>query len=216
MKITTLTKEEFYLLPVSDRQILIAKDVIVQINNLHYQAESGGWLNLRKHWNGPGPDNNEDRSISIQNGDLIGQQLQPVINSSICHVCAVGSLFTSVIGMFNDFKLGNHHIFGGLTVFDMTSELYRCFTRKELIMIEIAFEGGAGAWTWYGPDASQIRRYKCLCNFSLTQEDEIDLDAALAFYNPNFSDRDLMLSIMHNIVNNGEFKPQTNKQTTVT
>ncbi len=179
---TNQLNEEFKKATKAQKRVMIAKDVLAQIKAKRYFPESGEWV--KPLWS------DDQKSIDIKldpNSSIKDAFKSKAINS--CQVCALGGLFMSCTNLNNN-----------TTVQDMKTEYYlgevvqdndkisnglnRIFTQKQLMLIEIYFEGGEGYFKGYS-----------------------DENLLVTFFE-SFNDDERLKMIMQNIIdNNGTFKP---------
>ncbi len=211
-----------------NRRITIAKDVIAQLLVERYRAAKGTWCDLY-----PGSlDWDQLPRYSSRTMECpVNQELQPIINSAKCDVCALGALFASAVGVYDNHLVDFEARHGSMELDHLERVLARYFPAPQLVAIEIAFEGGTGGYNWHKRSPTQSeeeRRFleiEYLTNiqkrFVLTSsieefaargiteliglfDDARSFHDMLNYYDPSAR----MLTIMQNIVvNNGEFKP---------
>ena len=174
------------------KRVLIAKDVIAQVKAKKYVPKRGTWQQVVMKgfdYRDDHDDKANERSLQLA---LIGDEV------GTCECCALGSMFLSCT-LFNNkvtVEQANDTNTGGVIHNRLKHEngLNRFFTNKQLVLIEIAFELGYGAFRDEIPykfGVSATLENKAI-NFGFRYDNE---DARL-------------LAIMRNIVkNNGEFKP---------
>lgn len=124
--IETISKESFNKLSKSEKQIAVAKDVLDRIK----------FNQLRP---------TQSRFCQFDYLSVEGNPLNPIINSvtNTCCVCAKGGLFLSYIGIVNDYSVSRD---GFKNAVENNSKemglLSKIFSKRQLSMIETAFEGG--------------------------------------------------------------------------
>jgi len=110
-----------------------------------------------------------------------------------CNVCARGAIFVSAIKLFNNFavkKLGNVDEDFPIDTDSIFSIGGRYFSKKQALLIEVAFEGRIDVLDYDERDALSNDQY----------------DAAVDFYKSFKNAKDRMVGIMKNIIKNkGEF-----------
>jgi len=87
-----LTKEQFDEFPRERKRVILAQDVILQLNAKKFVEENGTYFDFS------------------QGGRLMKWHIQDdsakdIINASVCHVCAKGALICSYVGQFNNAKV---------------------------------------------------------------------------------------------------------------
>ncbi len=219
MKTQPVSKEVFDKLSWADRCVAIAQDVIDQLAIRRYVAYQGNWCTAYR-----GNTLYVD-SCTMPNLDLkLDAELQPEIVEARCKVCAIGAVFASAVGLYDNFKvplgagLGR---FGRGPVHTVASAY---FDQVTLMAMEIAFEVGEG-WSRWGlmsgfyPESSEKteKDRENTINDLLAQispstvnifETHELFDRAYKFGNDIVNTSERMIAIMQNIVdNNGEFKP---------
>jgi hypothetical protein len=153
----------------AEKRVQIAKDVIERINFYNLTPHKGNFI--------------------LNNGFLQNRgdsSLQDILNKNEipCEVCAKGALFCSYVGRVNEIKVGaisfNNHINN-----IEHRKLLEIFTKTQLDLIEIAFEGS-----------------------SYLHEAKKNTFQAEVFYSKYNTSRDRLISICENIIeNNGTFQP---------
>jgi len=186
---TTLTmktnqlNEEFKKATKAQKRVMIAKDVLAQIKAKRYFPESGEWV--EPLWSG------DQKSMDIKlnpNSSIKDAFKSKAINS--CRVCALGGLFMSCTNLNNNTTvqdLKDETYIGDLVADDdkISNGLNRIFTQKQLMLIEIYFEGSQGYF-----------------------RDNLSSDEKAETFLENYSDDERLEMIMQNIIdNNGTFKP---------
>lgn len=137
-------------------------------------------------------------------------ELQPNIDvlEKNCSVCAKGALFLSTVRKFNDYLLPLDDIETDemikhkdyLYVDTINKPLFRYFYRRELALIECAFEGSLIDDNEFDDESDEYDSY----------EDIPDVKDALAFfrYYENQTDSEILYEIVTNMLeNNTYFKP---------
>lgn len=164
----------------SEKRIIIAKDVINQINLGKYISKSGVYCEFNK-------------SII---GDLQKHLLKPSVN---CKVCAIGSLFSSSIRINDKYKISSSC--QNIDNYPMMDELLKYFSEEQLHLIEKAYESWKNSilCTTKEINASNYRdRKKLTSTSSLRNEEEYKK-----------LNKEALLSIMLNITKNkGTFRPE--------
>lgn len=163
---------------LSEKRVLIAKDVISQINSGKIKPKNNAWVEFF------GVDTTQEED-SIQE-----QLLKP---ETTCNACALGGMFISCTLFNNNEKFGDYswNDIGSIIEYGGTfgNKLNKIFTDRQLQLIEIAFERGNG-YDW-----------------SHTPFSETQLDKAIRFCK-SLPARSSLIKIMNNIIKNkGIFKP---------
>lgn len=180
---TNQLNEEFKKATKAQKRVMIAKDVLAQIKAKRYFPESGEWV--RPLWSG------DQKSIDIKlnpNSSIKDAFKSKAINS--CQVCALGGLFMSCTNLNNNTTvqdLKDETYIGDLVADDdkISNGLNRIFTQKQLMLIEIYFEGSQGYF-----------------------RDHLSSDEKAETFLENYSDDERLEMIMQNIIDNdGTFKP---------
>lgn len=185
------TNAEFKKATKAQKRVLVAKDVLAQINAKRYTAEAGVWV--RPNWS------YKIDSYSINTTDSV-QKLFADRSIESCNVCALGGMFMSCTNLNNNTtveqlsaeaedSLGENIEHGE----NLSNGLNKIFTSKQLQLIEMYFENGEG---WFG----EYGHTGC-ANGADQQHIE-------AFYERYQNDDDRLKEIMKNIVaNDGTFVP---------
>lgn len=164
----SLTKEE--------KKVAIAKDVLLQLKNKKYVAKTGDYVDF-DYW----------ETISAVDYDLNIQQHFDVIKN--CKVCALGSAALSCIkysnnSSFEDARRNTNKFW---------NQLLKVFTKKELVIIEYAFEGFAH------------KACGRSVNWNIDISDNI-LNKTCNFYYKHSNNDNRLKAIMKNIIKNeGKF-----------
>lgn len=177
---------------MAEKRVLIAQDVIAQLKAKRLKAEQGTWTDMS--------------GSDVVRLDVDGSFQQTFLEHKgvQCQCCAVGSLFIGCALFANKISNGEirdnwelgEHLFAKRR-FDNGFD--KIFSRKQLGLIEIAFEGSTNFFDdndWTGVEAASASRK--------------EQDAAYDFYS-RYSDasaKETLTAIMENIVENkGTFKP---------
>lgn len=154
----------------AQKRVAVAKDVLLQLSESRVKASSGVWF-------------------SVYDGLTVGKQLQEELTKVDCIVCALGGLFVGCVNLFNDFTVSRHlKKFGSLDRDDLLVKVGKLFSKKQIDLIEVAFERHAYGW-----------------NHNLSKK---ETERALSFNYNNVNADDRMRAIMNNIIkNNGQFVP---------
>ena len=181
-----LTIEEFNVLSVKNKKILVAEDVLAQIKLGKYIAESGTYLNL-----------NFD-TLSLNNDDDIKKNFDQIKS---CEVCAIGSAVMSITKFANNLSIGDTYDIVSNTKVEKL--LLSVFTEKELALMEACFEGeGCQNYTEHKDIYSLSEDERDICN-----EFYEDYSGKEEYYDDADSEK-LLINIMKNIIKNGEFNPE--------
>jgi hypothetical protein len=171
------------------KRIAIAKDVIERVNKKFYLSTQGYFC--------------ESVSEKLRNFPLDKSVRELILDKRIgkCEVCALGATLLSCIALnnkvtvqdfYNESDIGENISFG----IKFHSNLDKIFSKKQLILIEVAFEMGGGYFN---------------VNYDNTQLKLIPksyISKAIAFGKKFKTLEQRLLGIMNNIVeNNGQFKP---------
>lgn len=166
----------------ANKRVLIALDVLARLKKGNYIARSRVWAKI--------PVRREEVENKLQVCDILDKK--------VCECCALGSILLSEIAFNNHYELNgyNYNEKGATLYIDLDEreeELKKIFSNVQLVLIEIAFEGGNGCYNFNSLSNDNRERY---------------YDKAVSFYN-KYSDADERLeAIMNNIVENkGTFKP---------
>lgn len=186
----TKTKKEkpFSKLSKPEKRVAIAKDVLEQLKLKIYTADSGryvAYLRFIDTENYPGK--NEDIKTNF---DKIQH----------CYVCAMGACLMSATKFAN--KLNFSDI--GSTIGDLRNEKVKklfssIFDPKQLLMIEIAFEG----------DTMRENAYRIGYEiFNVDNDNDLRHSCHKFYRRYEENDEERLIAIMKNIIKNkGEFKP---------
>lgn len=184
----------FASLSPSKKRVMIALDVVAQLKAQKYTAHVGHWviLNFDK--------NNEESS------------LQKILHSKClnnCNVCGIGSLFVSQIRFENKFKIPDRWMWGSQATIgdeDICPKLEKYFSKAQLDLIEVAFEGRSLTYLNDPPNGGSFHRVYGQAVSRLNSDQSYE--SAMNFFTGLADER--MIKIMTNIAqNNGFFRPQT-------
>jgi hypothetical protein len=180
----------FKKMTATQKRIAIAKDVLKSLKNGKLVANTGSYC----EW-----DMNSEKMNTLEEGSVELQDLMVggVIES--CHVCAIGSIFTSKVMLGDDFRVGiekEYYSGSRLRVEDiscsddkMITALKGIFTESQLRLMEFAFEGND------------------ICNNHLSKPEKFK-ERLRDFYHNYYSSHERLVAIMKNIIKNeGVFKP---------
>lgn len=162
-----MKKETFNKLTKAKQRVVIAKDVLLRINKKKIKPQTG-------------------RFCVLPSGLASGEPLQNFMNKKrgSCYTCAKGGLFMSFVGINNKFNVGDY--LSENIDSESMKELSKTFTKKQLALIETAFEKAYYYW-----------------NVPLTNSEK---QKAIDFCNGSAKNR--LVKICKNIIKNkGAFKP---------
>ena len=184
-KSTPISAEEFNALPNNEKRILIAKDVILQVESQRIKLVGGAFIKSKKL----------ETFLNKQHDSV---QLQTVLPDFVCTVCAKGALFLSDITTRNNYMVCNLSI-------DNRDIEYKLdyFDNIQLDLIEMAFETKVFSHT-------NRKLYEFTNNRSNSFKASTDEGkAAIAFGRTIMGDkRKRLIAIMQNIIDNdGTFIP---------
>lgn len=176
-----MSVERFNSLPKAEQRVLIAKDVIAQINIGKYKANTGNYI----------------QDLKVSNSILNKDARKHINEIKSCEVCALGGCLISAVKFKNTLtvnQLKDLHDVLNDRISPQGKLITSVFTKKQLQMIETAFEKGFSLWA----DAINDDNY-------LTGD---VYDKCTEFGYKYDKDKDRLLAIMKNIVTNkGTFKP---------
>lgn len=164
------------------KRVMIAQDVLDQIKAKRYIAKSGTWV-----------DPQYNRNVSVKNTDSVQKLFADNVIEK-CDVCALGGMFMSCTNLNNNVSvktLNNINGYNNVGLGDrikkntkLPNELNRIFSKDQLTLIEIYFEGGSG---WFLSDDDDPHVFNFFEQKTATQR---------------------LVAIMKNIIkNNGTFVP---------
>lgn len=172
--------KKFAELTPKNQKMQIVKDAIAQIKTKQIKASRGTYvelLNFNTHTQAP---------TSLQSLLSDGQK---------CECCAKGALFLSCVSSVNRVKTGED-----FRDDDIKRRLKKWFTVLELDMIEAAFERSV-----VNDDTGKLETYS---GFWYEMYTPTNLGrACIAFGKRYESDKNRLIAILENILQNGEFKP---------
>jgi uncharacterized protein YkuJ len=181
-----LTVEEFDALPKNEKAVLVAKDVLAQIDAKRYVPEVGRYLKVIDDREAYELDDNDDIRTNF---DKVPQ----------CQVCALGSMLLSCTRLGNKLRFEDIDL-TGMSIYKFHNEKIKSlfesiFDGYQLLLIENAFEGAS----------YHDKRYsKHILNFELNEDDFIRCNN---FYNLYETDNERLIAICDNIIKNkGTFK----------
>lgn len=177
--------EAFEKLSAADKRVYIARDVLAQLRSKQIIAERGVWVG------------DENGSVCVIPDDTNDNaELKDVFNSmESCTACALGGLFFSTVKIADKLKVGSISD-QEIDFNDISKYLRQFFSKDQLLLIEIAFEGGSGGCS--ADEVSNLEDGKAaerfFDQFHCDDEDETDSHH--------------MRLIMENIIaNKGKFVP---------
>lgn len=177
-------------------RVLVAKDVLKMLKSKRIKAQRGTYLIGDKKFQAL-LELLSQKEINPYWTKLDVTKQLPVPKA--CTACALGSCFIAALDRFNELKIGEFELYGRYPMRESyTGYLEQWFTRRQLNLIECAFEGGGR-----------------ICEAALSPE---DAHAAIRFRSNILADdvrgaRAVLEAIMENIVNNkGTFKPKQEKK----
>lgn len=172
----------------AQKRVLIAKDVIAAIKAKTINPAEGVWCA-------------RSDGKSLYNETQGGEQLSKLIGKNVqCDVCALGALFVCTVRRFNNLEAGIVSNYQVSDIYEIDSYLYDFFSREQIRLIEIAFEGGRGAMIADSPLDNKVAAIFSSRGLTTAREVEeyTELDAD-----------EKLLIIMKNIIkNNGKFVPR--------
>lgn len=191
-----MTTEEFYALPRNERAVLVAKDIIAQVNNGKYYPKQGAYLNFTyiTDWMGI-----KALKEAVDEGLDIKENFHLIPNG--CAACAIGATILSCTHLGNKLKFSDIRA-SRLGIYDLDKAsikelLDSVFNPEQLLMIETAFEG----WSY---SADRYARTVLDVDLETSVYRACDL-----FYGKYCNDpEERMIAIYQNIIdNNGVFVP---------
>lgn len=181
--------ENFNKLPRAHKRVLIAKDVIKQLNTEKLIAHLGFYIS------------NEIFELLDYNHEADVKKKYSKIKS--CEVCALGACLLSATKFGNQLKLGD--LKDVLLKENQNADklLASIFSKNQMLMIETAFEGSNGlkyAHDVLGESLDKEQIIKCVnFRYSYVKDDNFISEE---------NRKQLLIAIMQNIIKNkGTFKP---------
>jgi len=175
-----LSPKEFWALSKAKRKVLVAKDILKQIETKKYDLRNMGWLNL--------PDNiTEEKAAEIdlyKNFSKVGT----------CTVCELGACILSIGHLGNNLNLLEATAIGGFDKPGTKAKklIVKVFTPKEVWFLEACFEDGSSQ---VGKQVGYERTVK-------------DIYIAEAFHDSFLNGKERAITIAKNIIRNkGKFIP---------
>ena len=193
-----MTTEQFYALPMNERAVLVAKDVIAQVESGRYSPTKGHYFNLTR---GFAYTCREEYTL-LEKAEKEGLDVKENFHliPKGCTACAIGATILSCTHLGNKLKFSDLGL-GSASVTDLDKTSIRellasVFSPEQLLMIETAFEG-------YRMDSD---RYAInVLGVHLERSVYLDCDA---FYDRYDNSTDTIIAIYQNIIdNNGVFVP---------
>ncbi len=182
------------------KRMMIAADIIARLKATQFVATSGEWTRL-------------DRSKELANEESV----QTLLNEQgiKCECCGVGAVMLSCVAFKNNVTVSDASGRGldwGFIATDSVEDksgVMEVFSKRQLAMIETAFEQGEG---YYGPDNDNVAGLHDL-EGNRIKRDEADISladyrAAKKFANRQPDPEKRLVKIMKNIIaHRGSFVP---------
>lgn len=180
--VVTMSKKKFDSLLINEKRITIAKDVLDRISLNQFMPVAGSFFNRRGR--------SFDSSSNIKN--------ELMKRDASCEVCVKGALFLGFIGIVDSYNTIDLNTDGQRLDSQEMKLLEDVFTKKQLSLIETAFEGATYPW-----------------NENLTEK---EFGSCYSFYLKYYeagvyeshyaSSKSRLKAICNNVINNnGTFKP---------
>jgi hypothetical protein len=113
----------------AEMRVAILKDVIKQVNTGKYVAYTGIYMSI------------SDSKLTKDFYDYAGKQFKALIPKiNRCRVCQMGGLFMSCVKIYNDLKVDQADNRDGINKHRMKTKLLKYFSKKQLSLMESAFE----------------------------------------------------------------------------
>jgi hypothetical protein len=182
-----MTTQEFNALPQNEKAVLVAKDVLAQLECGKFKPIVNVYISTNQTVYDLGVNFDDDIKTNF---DKLPQ----------CQVCALGATLLSATHLGNLLTFRNINIarssIEGINN-EKVSELFESiFTFKQLLLIETAFENYISNATRFATDVKD----ELLTNDEITK--------CIDFYNSYTDIQDRMTAIFQNVIeNNGVFKP---------
>lgn len=174
------TEEKWKSSKRSEKRVIIAKDVIKQINNQKIKPNTGSYINAVDLKNNP--------EFCFYNDDNF--DVKENYKNLSCSACALGSLMLVITSYDNNLQIQDfkHENFKSSKLRKM---FYSIFSKRQLALIELAFEVRC---TFFYENVHD-----------LIEKDKID---SIIRYYETLNPYERMMLIMKNIIkNNGTFMP---------
>jgi hypothetical protein len=164
----------------NEKRVAIARDLIEHVNAGRVRAQESVWLSSRG-------------AVQFSNSDE--RQLDAVLKAvPTCTCCQLGGLLYATACRANAVKVSDvtneYDDDDSLDYSGFSGYLERYFEEQQLMLMEMAFEGGDGAFSGYDLDTNE------------ETEDELE-HAANAFYFRHDNDEERMVAICQNIIDHG-------------
>ena len=203
------TNTAFMVASPAEKRVMIAKDALERLKSKKIIASSGEFVEFGS-WETKFAEDyfGSDKWFKQYKGKEF-QKILPKLEE--CNVCALGGLFTSQVRLANNCKVTSEEL--EYSALDMTDRMkqMKYFSRKQRALIELAFEGGNGYFSWDAHNADQDPE-----TYGVSED---EYEAAVAFYNKYHDydksdedqDKERLIDILENIIkNNGTFKLDLN------
>lgn len=193
-----MTTEQFYALPMNERAVLVAKDVIAQVKSGRYKPNTGHYLNLIRGLDSIFSEEYELLNRAKGEGLDVKENFHLIPNG--CTACAIGATILSCTHLGNKLKFSDLELsITGISDLDkapIKELLVSVFSPEQLLMIETAFEGWRGDSDRYAINILGVhldRNVYRVCD---------------AFYDKYDNSTARIIAIYQNIIdNNGVFVP---------
>lgn len=179
-------KRDFETLTAEEKRVTLAQDVLESIRARRLLAYTSCWMQL--------PSTEGGYSQYLKDEEILGKldpqtDLQEIVNTRVCKVCALGAIFAETVRTRDKFKIAD--ITDTVLLYpDIQKYLSDLFDNEQLMYIEFAYEGGSGQFK------------------DRNIEDESLKERLYTYYNQYENDEDRMIVIMENIITNkGTFVP---------
>jgi hypothetical protein len=204
--------KRFQAADAAGKRVLIAQDVIAQIKLKRLWPTSGTWVSALDYRD------NVDKVVGERDASIAAFEARSVREDFLaglvgrCDCCALGAMFMGCALNNNkttakdldavEYDLGDY-VTVRKTTGPLANGLNKFFSRQQLKLIEMAFEGGNGAFSidlYYAAEAQKSLS---------TPRQPTDVEARLLAWATKYPDDDKrLIAIMKNIVaNNGTFVP---------
>lgn len=193
-----MTTEQFNGLPKNEKAILVAKDVIKQLNDNKYIANTGLYLRFEDEF--------EFEGDIKSNFDKLSQ----------CQVCALGSMLLSSTNLGNILTTDDIDLSVGILDLQSSTNIQTLFdsifTDKQLLLIETAFEGYSD-WqefniTNINEEKENFHYYEGNSRYANNEELTFEEAYNCTMFFRKYEHRERLIAICNNIIkNNGIFIP---------